>query len=174
MAFLVSRPPIDGGTKLNGHATNAYRAILMALFLLGAAPVAVQAQSLAIETITIVTASGPQTLEVEVADTNTSRERGLMFRRAMPQNHGMIFLFGAERTITMWMRNTYLPLDMIFVRADGSIAHIAANTEPFSEDVISSGSPVSVVIEVNGGAAGKLGIKPGDRVETPLLKRAVR
>jgi uncharacterized membrane protein (UPF0127 family) len=162
------------GAGCKHHAMIAYRAILVALFLLVWPAAGSYADQFATETISIETSSGTQKLDVEVAGDDASRERGLMFRRVMPQNHGMIFLFGNERMITMWMRNTYLPLDMIFVKTSGIIAHIAKNTEPFSEEVISSGAPVSAVIEVNAGVADKLGIKPGDRVVSPLLTRPVR
>ena len=86
-------------------------------------------------------------------------------------DQGMLFDFGRIEPVAMWMQNTYLPLDMLFIRADGTIARIAANTEPLSTRTIPSGEPVLAVLELNAGTAAKLGIKPGDRVEHPVFKR---
>jgi uncharacterized protein len=110
----------------------------------------------------IETKSGPVLLNVEVADTDRKREQGLMFRRAVPEREGMIFLFDDEREITMWMKNTYVPLDMVFIGDDWRIVHIAHNAEPFSTDVISSSRPASRVLEIAAGQAKKLGIAIGD------------
>jgi uncharacterized membrane protein (UPF0127 family) len=112
----------------------------------------------------IETRSGPVLLDVEVADTDAQREHGLMFRRQLPENHGMIFLFGNEREITMWMKNTYVSLDMVFIGDDWHIVHIARDAEPLSTDIISSVQPASRVLEILAGQADKLGLKPGDTV----------
>ena len=112
----------------------------------------------------IETKSGPVALDVEVADTEQKREHGLMFRRSLPENGGMIFLFDDERTISMWMKNTYIPLDMVFIGDDWRIKHIARDTEPLSTDIISSVHPASRVLEIGGGQAAKLGLAPGDAV----------
>jgi uncharacterized membrane protein (UPF0127 family) len=112
----------------------------------------------------IETKSGPVLLNVEVADTETKREQGLMFRRSLPDDHGMIFLFDGEHEITMWMKNTYIPLDMIFIGNDWRIRHIAYDAEPFSTDVISSMRPASRVLEIGAGQSKKLGLSVGDRV----------
>ncbi|WP_262268668.1 MULTISPECIES: DUF192 domain-containing protein [Microvirga] len=131
---------------------------------------AVYAQAL--ETLSIATQGGQrQSFRVEVARNDADRAQGLMFRRSMPADQGMLFDFGRTEPVSMWMQNTYLPLDMLFIRADGTIARIAANTEPLSTRTISSGEPVLSVLELNAGTAAKLGIKPGDRVEHPLFKR---
>ncbi|MDO9441678.1 MAG: DUF192 domain-containing protein [Beijerinckiaceae bacterium] len=102
---------------------------------------------------------------VEVMRDDESRSRGLMFRRSMPPEHGMLFDFQKVERVAMWMKNTYLPLDMLFIRPDGSIARVATNTEPLSTKVITSGEPVLAVLELNAGTTAKLGIKAGDRVE---------
>jgi uncharacterized membrane protein (UPF0127 family) len=94
-----------------------------------------------------------------------------MYRRSMAADHGMLFDFERPAPATMWMKNTYLSLDMVFIRSDGSIARIAADTEPLSTKVISSGEPVLAVLELNAGTAAKLGIRAGDRVEHPMFKR---
>jgi uncharacterized protein len=120
--------------------------------------------------LTFLTAAGPQTITVEVAKTEEERSTGLMFRRSIGEREGMLFIYDREQEISMWMKNTYIPLDMIFVKADGVITRIEANTEPFSESVIPSKGRVLAVIEVGGGNARKLGLKPGDRVQHPAFK----
>ena len=94
-----------------------------------------------------------------------------MFRRELPEGTGMLFDFHREQDVSFWMKNTYIPLDMIFIRADGRILRIAENTEPLSERLIPSGGPIRAVLEVIGGTAQKLGIAPGDRVASPIFKR---
>jgi uncharacterized membrane protein (UPF0127 family) len=105
--------------------------------------------------------------EVELATTPAEREQGLMFRKSMAPNAGMLFLYPDEQPVAFWMKNTLIPLDMLFLRADGSIAHIAANAVPLDETPIPSNIPVKAVLEVNGGTAAALGIKEGDKVDYP-------
>ena len=112
----------------------------------------------------LVTASGTHRFTVEIADTNETRARGLMFRRSLAADRGMLFLYDGPQPVTMWMRNTYISLDMIFITAAGTVHHIARDTEPFSEEIIASNGPVSAVLEVVAGTAQRLGLKPGDRV----------
>jgi hypothetical protein len=114
--------------------------------------------------IEIVTGAGSHRFEVEVALSPAERAKGLMFRRHMADDAGMLFDFGGDEFVTMWMRNTYIPLDMVFAFADGTIHRIEANTEPFSERTIASGEPVRYVLEIRGGRARELGIEPGDRL----------
>lgn len=104
---------------------------------------------------------------VEVARTEDDQSRGLMFRRSLGGDEGMIFPFPSPRPASFWMRNTLIPLDMLFVRADGTIARIAANTVPHSEESVVSGEPVAAVLELRGGRAAELGIVEGDRVSWP-------
>lgn len=126
----------------------------------------------ALEALSIVTQGGQrQNFQVEVARNDADRAQGLMFRRSMAPDRGMLFDFGRVEPVSMWMQNTYLSLDMLFIRPDGTIARIAANTEPLSTRTIPSGEPVLAVLELNAGTSAKLGIKPGDRVEHPLFKR---
>ena len=122
------------------------------------------AASAGLQTLEIVSRSGVHVFSVELADNDVERERGLMFRKSLPEGQGMLFDFGTERDVTMWMKNTLIPLDMIFIRADGQIARIAENTKPMSTRIIPSGQPVLAVLEVAGGTAEKLGIAAGDRV----------
>lgn len=103
--------------------------------------------------------------DVEVARTPEEQSKGLMFRKELPPDGGMLFLFDPPQVASFWMKNTVIPLDMIFIRPDGTIAHIAANTEPYSLQPVSSGQLNSAVLEIAGGRAAELGIAENDRVE---------
>ena len=128
------------------------------------------AQSAGQVPLEIVTKSGVRPFTVELATNDDERSRGLMFRKELPEGHGMLFDFEQERPVAFWMHNTYIPLDMIFIRADGRILSIAEDTTPLSDALVPSGGPVRAVLEVIGGTARKLGIAPGDRVESPALR----
>ena len=127
------------------------------------------AQAASIETLEIVTKSGVHVFSVEMATTDKERETGLMYRKELPDGKGMLFDFAPEQQISMWMKNTYISLDMIFIRADGRILRIAENTEPLSTKIISSGGLAKGVLEVIAGTAKKYGIAPGDQVVHPLF-----
>ncbi|MEH3116846.1 MAG: DUF192 domain-containing protein [Methylorubrum populi] len=133
----------------------------------GAAPAA----QAATEPLGIVAKNGRHPFQVEVMRDDAQRARGLMYRRSMAADHGMLFDFERPMPVTMWMKNTYLPLDMVFIRSDGTVARIAADTEPLSTKVIPSGEPVLAVLELNAGTAAKLGIRAGDRVEHGMFRR---
>jgi uncharacterized membrane protein (UPF0127 family) len=122
-----------------------------------------------LERLEIVTASGTHEFSVEVMRGGPQRERGLMFRRFLPQERGMLFDFATERPVMMWMKNTYLPLDMIFIGRAGKVVGFAENTEPLSEKIIPSGAPAYGVLEVNAGTAARIGLKIGDSVRHPLF-----
>ena len=113
--------------------------------------------------------SGDQThlFTVEVADTAEEQGRGLMFRTELAPDRGMIFPFSRVRIASFWMKNTVIPLDIIFIRNDGTIESIAANTVPYSLESVSSGEPVAAVLEIAGGRAAELEIEPGDTVSWP-------
>ncbi|MFZ5734786.1 MAG: DUF192 domain-containing protein [Pseudomonadota bacterium] len=117
----------------------------------------------------IITRSGVQVFSVEMAKTEQERATGLMYRKELPEGKGMLFDFTPEQPVSMWMKNTYISLDMIFIASDGRIIRIAENTEPESLKTISSGGPAKGVLEVIAGTAKKLGIRPGDRVAHPLF-----
>ena len=119
----------------------------------------------------IASKSGVHAFSVEIADTEAAREKGLMYRRSLPEGTGMLFDFHQEQDVAFWMQNTYIPLDMIFIRADGRILRIAENTEPMSTRQIPSGGPVRAVLEVIAGTARKLGIASGDRVAHPIFSK---
>jgi uncharacterized membrane protein (UPF0127 family) len=104
-----------------------------------------------------------------MALTPEEQAKGLMFRKSVPEGQGMLFDFKQERELTFWMKNTYVSLDIIFIRADGSILRIAANATPLSEKMIPSGGPARAVLEVVAGTARKLGIAPGDHVSHPIF-----
>ncbi|HYA80280.1 MAG TPA: DUF192 domain-containing protein [Methylocystis sp.] len=123
----------------------------------------------AVEKLEFVTAEGVKAVEVEVARTVKEREYGLMNRKEMAKNHGMLFLFGLEEPVAMWMKDTYIPLDMVFVSRDGRISGIARDAVPLSETIIPSGAPAYAVIELNGGAAREMSLAVGDRVRHPAF-----
>ena len=131
-------------------------------------PRAAPAQSL--DRLEIVTASGAHVFSVEIAKTEEARANGLMNRRFMPADRGMLFEFPVEEPVAFWMKDTYIPLDMIFVRHDGTVVALAANAEPLSQTAIPSGAPANGVIELNGGVAASIGLKPGDKVRHAFFK----
>ena len=123
----------------------------------------------ALLSLTIASTNGNHAFQVEKAVTSAEQARGLMFRTDIPQDGGMLFYpypaeGGGPREASFWMKNTPSPLDIIFIRADGTIARIAENTVPFSEAPVSSGEPVGAVLELNGGRSAELGIAEGDKV----------
>lgn len=132
---------------------------------------AASARAAEVQNLEIVTKSGVKVFSVELAKTKEERERGLMFRKELADGRGMLFDFSPQQDVSMWMKNTYVSLDMIFIQADGRILRIAENTKPMSERIISSGGPVKAVLEVVAGTARKDGIAPGDRVAGPLFGR---
>lgn len=116
------------------------------------------------ENLVIRTANGEHRFTVEIAATPQARATGLMHRAALAANAGMLFDFGKVAPVAMWMKDTLIPLDMLFIRADGAIANIEQQTVPQSLGAIASAGPVLAVLEINGGASARLGIRPGDRV----------
>jgi uncharacterized membrane protein (UPF0127 family) len=136
---------------------------------LALSPAAV-AQEAALEPLEIVTSSGTHQFSVEVMRTDEQRARGLMHRRFMAQDRGMLFDFKREEPVAMWMKNTYLSLDMVFIDKSGKVVNVAENTEPLSERIIPSSGPVLAVLELNAGAARRIGLKPGDRLRHSLFK----
>jgi uncharacterized protein len=147
------------------------RVLLLALSLatLPAAPIRAQLQHFPHASLTIVTASGRHKFAVEVATTPGQLEQGLMFRRNLAANAGMIFDFGTPQMATMWMKNTLIPLDMLFVDAKGRIVNIHQRAVPGSLEPIGATAPVLAVVELNSGTAARLAIKPGDRVISPVF-----
>jgi uncharacterized membrane protein (UPF0127 family) len=122
------------------------------------------------ETLKLITANAEQTIAVEITESEKEKAYGLMFRTSLAEKTGMLFFYPRPQEITMWMRNTYIPLDMVFIRADGIVHRIAARTEPLSEDIIASQGDVTACLELAGGEAERLGLKVGDRVEHRFFK----
>jgi uncharacterized membrane protein (UPF0127 family) len=127
------------------------------------------AEAASLQPLEIATKSGVQVFTVEMATTEEEKTTGLMFRKELADGRGMLFDFSPEQEVTMWMKNTFIPLDMIFIRADGRILRIAENTEPQSTKIIPSMGLAKGVLEVIAGTAKKYGIAPGDRVAHPLF-----
>jgi uncharacterized protein len=127
------------------------------------------ARAASIQPLEIVTKTGVHVFAVEMATTEEEKTTGLMYRKELAEGKGMLFDFTPEQEVSMWMKNTYIPLDMIFIRADGRILRIAENTEPLSTKIIPSRGLAKGVLEVIGGTAQKFGIAPGDRVAHPLF-----
>ena len=140
-----------------------------ALVVLGLFAVAGDVGAANLQQLEVVTKSGPRAFLVEVATTDDEKNTGLMNRSELPDGRGMLFDFSPPQLVSMWMKDTPIPLDMIFIQADGRILRIAENTEPLSTFAIPSGGVVKGVLEVIGGTAKKYGIRPGDRVGHPLF-----
>jgi uncharacterized protein len=127
------------------------------------------ARAASIQPLEIVTKTGVHVFSVEMATTEEEKTTGLMYRKELAEGKGMLFDFTPEQEVSMWMKNTYISLDMIFIRADGRIVRIAENTEPMSTKIIPSRGLAKAVLEVIAGTAQKYGIAPGDRVAHPLF-----
>ena len=140
--------------------------VLILLAWLAAGPAVRAAEQ---ERLVVRTAEGDIPLAIELAATPEARSQGLMHRPSIPDDFGMLFDFQHERPVAMWMRNTLIPLDMLFIDGTGTIVRIAARTRPLSEEVIESGGPVRAVLEIRGGGAEALGIAVGDQVLHPIF-----
>ncbi|KZE35532.1 DUF192 domain-containing protein [Chelatococcus daeguensis] len=157
-------PPIEAGA-----AESPWRRLRLGLAAVVWLASATAALAQSLENLTIRTASGSHAFAVEVVRTPEERAIGLMNRRFLPADRGMLFDFGEAAPVSMWMKNTYISLDMLFIRADGTIARIAQRTEPLSTRIVPSGEPVLSVLELNAGTAARIGARPGDKVEHPLF-----
>jgi uncharacterized membrane protein (UPF0127 family) len=147
-----------------------FGALMLVAFALSASRAGAGRAEGALEKLEIDTAGGPRILQVEVMHSEQERERGLMFRKYLPKDRGMLFDFPVEEPIMMWMKNTYISLDMVFMDHNGRVVGIARNAEPLSETIIPSGAPAAGVLEINGGEAAALGIKKGDVVHHSMFK----
>jgi uncharacterized protein len=147
------------------------RFILGAPFLLAASAACSQDNEIKYDRSSLVIETGSREIkfDVEMALTEAQREHGLMFRKELGPYEGMLFDFFREQQVSFWMKNTLIPLDMVFIAGDGTIKHIHANAVPMSTDTIPSEFPVRAVLEINGGSARLLGIKPGDKVKHPIF-----
>lgn len=123
------------------------------------------------EALEAVTPTGRTRFFVEIADNDAERERGLMFRKELAPDRGMLFDFHEPREVAFWMKNTLIPLDIVYIQPNGTVLSIARNTTPMSEAPIPSGGPILGVLELAGGRAQEIGLMPGDRVEHRIFKR---
>jgi uncharacterized membrane protein (UPF0127 family) len=168
MSALMNFALMVAQLRIGGRLVTSLAAASAVLVILCASPAA---RAASVQPLEIVTKSGVQVFSVEMATTEEEKTNGLMYRKELPDGKGMLFDFSPEQQISMWMKNTYISLDMIFIRADGRILRIAENTEPFSTKIISSGGLAKGVLEVIAGTAQKYGIQPGDRVAHPLFNK---
>jgi uncharacterized membrane protein (UPF0127 family) len=132
-------------------------------------PCAVGQNTLKTEPLQIDTARGHQRFTVEIADNDDTRETGLMCRASLPDNGGMLFDFKTPQEVSFWMRNTIIPLDMLFIAKNGRVVSIARNARPEDETPIPSGGAVVGVLELRGGRAAEIGAAPGDRVRQRIF-----
>jgi uncharacterized membrane protein (UPF0127 family) len=139
-------------------------AALAALLLVAVQGSAAPTASFKSGAVTITTATGTHRIIVELATDTQQREQGLMYRPTMPKDNGMLFIYNSEQPVSMWMKNTLIPLDMLFIHADGTVANVHERAVPQSLATISSQGMVKAVLELNGGTVARLGIKPGDVV----------
>lgn len=117
--------------------------------------------------LTLVTETGVHKFDVEIASTRAEQSKGLMFRRSMNPAHGMLFVYSDAQFVSMWMRNTYISLDMVFILPDGRVHRVEQMTEPHSERIIESGDRISAVLELLAGTASRIKLKSGDKVQHP-------
>jgi uncharacterized membrane protein (UPF0127 family) len=143
-------------------------AAVLAALVFSVLPLAAQTEG-SREELVVTTDAGQSVFQVEIADEPGERSMGLMHRRVMGDDEGMLFDLGSEQPASFWMRNTYISLDMLFIKADGTVESIAERTTPLSEKSIPSKGPVRYVLEINGGLSDALGIEPGDAVSGPAI-----
>jgi uncharacterized membrane protein (UPF0127 family) len=143
-----------------------FAAVLILAFVTGCSP---GHEGTPTTKVVVDTPKGPVTFMVEMAADKPAREKGLMFRTKLAPNAGMLFDFQQEGLQVFWMKNTPLPLDMIFIKADGTISSIAENAVPFSEEPIPSSEPVRAVLEINAGKSRALGITEGEKVHAAIF-----
>jgi uncharacterized membrane protein (UPF0127 family) len=168
MSALMNFALMVARLRIGGRLMTSLAGVFAVLVTLCVNPAA---QAASFQPLEIATRSGVQVFSVEMATTEEEKQTGLMHRKELPDGKGMLFDFSPEQQISMWMKNTYISLDMIFIRADGRILRIAENTEPLSTKIISSGGLAKGVLEVIAGTAQKYGIQPGDRVAHPLFNK---
>ncbi len=159
---------IGSGTRLSRRLLLAAPAALMA----GGALAQSSEVTFKKSSLVVVTASREIKFDVELALNDAERARGLMYREKLGAYDGMLFDFYQDAPVSFWMKNTLIPLDMVFIAGDGTIKHVHANAVPLSTEAIPSQFPVRAVLEINGGSARLLGIKPGDKVKHPIFGNA--
>lgn len=136
------------------------------------APGSAPAAALERQKLVLLTDKGRIDISAEWARTASEKAHGLMFRRSLGDRDGMLFTYGAPQEIKMWMRNTYISLDMVFIKPDGLVHRIERNAEPLSEEIIGSNGQVVAVLELRAGSADRFGLRPGNQVLHPFFSRA--
>jgi uncharacterized membrane protein (UPF0127 family) len=181
LVYAISSPPpllepneMNGWSHFRTRTGPAFALLLLVMGLLSPAARASDKESLdtqKLQAVTVVTQKGDQPFTAEFANTPAQRARGLMFKTRLPERQGMLFDFGRDQEIRMWMKNTLIPLDMIFIQSDGRIHRIEQNTKPGSLSPISSNGSVRAVLEMRAGTSKKYRIAPGDRVIHQLFSQ---
>jgi hypothetical protein len=169
---IIGTESMTGRSHFRTRTGAAFALLLLVVGLLSPTARASDAGSLdtqKLQAVTAVTQNGNQTFTAEFANTPAQRARGLMFKTRLPERQGMLFDFGRDQEIRMWMKNTLIPLDMIFIQSDGRIRRIEQNTKPGSLRPISSNGAVRAVLEMRAGTSKKYGIAPGDRIIHPVF-----
>ena len=146
----------------------------LALLAFMAADARVACAEAPLEALSVDTATGPHRFKVEVMRTEPERERGLMFRKTMSRDHGMLFEYQTEQPVTFWMHNTYLPLDLIFIAKDGRVVNVAHDAKPMDDSLIPSAGAALGVLELDAGTAKAIDLKAGDRVHHKMFGDATR
>ena len=175
LAGLARRPYVIVMANAYSMLGAAYRSlgpwlVLAALLWVGAAVAQTRLETFERDSLVIETARGQShSFDVEVARTPAQQAQGLMYRRSMAATSGMLFVYDRDWPVSMWMKNTLIPLDMVFIARDGRIIHVFERAVPMSLESISAGQPVAGVLELNGGTAARLGITKGGRVDYPAF-----
>lgn len=165
IAFCCMKRTLKPGRRRELRRRAVAALLIACLLPLGTALAQSELQVFEKDRLVIETAAGARhEFQIELATTWAQRAQGLMYRRALASDAGMLFIYPRDDVITMWMKNTLIPLDMLFIDRRGRIASVAEWAVPLSLAVISSGVPVRAVLEVNAGTVARLGLKPGDRV----------
>jgi uncharacterized protein len=152
-------------------AARPIRSSLLSLAFLAFAAIGALAEDMRVEEVVVVTKTGRHAFQAEIADTPEQRSKGMMFRTELASGRAMLFDFGKERPIAMWMKNTRVALDMIFIRADGSVVGFKKDAVPESTAVISPKFPALAVLETVAGTAERIGLEVGDKVEHAMFAR---
>ena len=147
-------------------------AAIALLFLAGG--LTTPAEAIRREELKLHTARGVRVINTEITETQEEKALGLMFRTSLADDAGMLFFYETPQEVTMWMRNTYIPLDMVFIDRDGRVVNVAERTVPETLDVIPAAAPAVAVLEVPAGTAARLGIRAGARVLHPFFGTAAR
>lgn len=171
--FALAFQMVSKGLKMRfrlSHVALRFLVLLAAIVSVNVPAVASTAQTgLPVEALVVTSGERSHRFKVDVAATDRQRSMGLMFREQMDPDQGMLFVFDGEGQRYFWMKNTPLPLDIIFIGSNGVIVSIAADTTPYSTDTVPSGKPARFVLELNAGTAAKLGIEAGDTVKSPSI-----